>query len=259
MEFTKYKRGSVWFYKDSISKNDLQNYKTNVESGGRPCIIISNDTFNSYSPIVNVFMLSGSIKPNKAHITIDIIGNNNIYSNNKFNMKCKTDILCEQIKTVDINDLTEYLGMVSSDVMDKIDEKISFQLDIQKSSRIVTNKLKAFIDKYIEIKSKNLNTITASDIMEELKENLNKLIEDKVNENNISQNISKKEIIIDVPIENVVKLNKNSKRNKGKWTKEDKDCIVNNYYNNREMLLKKYNKTSTELSKLYFYLKNKEF
>lgn len=291
MEFTKYKRGTVWFYTENIDKHKLSP-KNSIESGSRPCIIISNDKFNSFSPVVNVLMLSGSIKPSLSHVTMNVVGDNNIYSNNKFRMKAASDIQCEQLKTVNIKDLTEYLGCVSQDIMDRIDEKISFQLNVQTNSKLAVNKLKEFIDKYIEISLNKMgSSVNSRDIINELKDNLDNILKSKHNpeptkelaeereqEEKKSQqqlkpdiksetkqnpvNITTKEIIKNIVTEKdtnkVARTNKFKKQSKNlRYTDEDIKFFMSNYPANRELLAKKYNKNNSELSKLFYYFKHK--
>ena len=50
--------------------------------------------------------------------------------------------------------------------------------------------------------------------------------------------------------------NSSIKKSKNKYSDEDVKIILENYYSNKEFLMKKYNKSKAELAKLYFYLKN---
>jgi mRNA-degrading endonuclease toxin of MazEF toxin-antitoxin module len=87
-----------------------------IVHGAHPCVIISNDCFNYYSPCVNVVFISSSAKPTKAHVPIMI--------------KTQSYILCEQIHTVSKEHLINRIGAVSKNDWHKVAKKLLFQLDI---------------------------------------------------------------------------------------------------------------------------------
>ena len=112
MEFIRYKRGTIWFYKDKDNKlKNLNDLTYGEQLGSRPVLIISNDKFNSYSPVVNVICLTSQNKDNIVHEKINIEGKNNIKIpiNGTIFELSDSMVLCEQIKTVSTKELT-YLG-----------------------------------------------------------------------------------------------------------------------------------------------------
>ena len=274
MEFIRYKRGTIWFYKDKDNKlKNLNDLTYGEQLGSRPVLIISNDKFNSYSPVVNVICLTSQNKDNIVHEKINIEGKNNIKIpiNGTIFELSDSMALCEQIKTVSVKELT-YLGALSDEIMNKIDEKIQKQLNLSNSSKIVVSKLKEFINKYSEqiIERKTKEKINCNDLIDEIKNNLELLLINKFN--NYENNELKNTIKINDTEENNFKVENNDintnnkeqkilnnssiKKSKNKYSDEDVKIILENYYSNKEFLMKKYNKSKSELAKLYFYLKN---
>ena len=79
MDFVRYKRGTIWYCKeDNSAFKNLNNLSIGEQIGSRPVLIISNDKFNSYSPVVNVICLTKQDKDNIAHEKINIEGKNNL-------------------------------------------------------------------------------------------------------------------------------------------------------------------------------------
>ena len=275
MDFVRYKRGTIWYCKeDNSAFKNLNNLSIGEQIGSRPVLIISNDKFNSYSPVVNVICLTKQDKDNIAHEKINIEGKNNlkVTLDNGVIFELKDSvILGEQFKTVNVKKLT-YLGTVSDEIMNKIDEKLQKQLNLSNSSKIVVSKLKEFINKYSEqiIERKTKEKINCNDLIDEIKNNLELLLINKFN--NYENNELKNTIKINNNEENNSKIenndiNKNDKeqkilknssikKSKNKYSDEDVKIILENYYSNKEFLMKKYNKSKAELAKLYFYLKN---
>lgn len=284
MEFTKYKRGSIWYYDPGNSTKG--GYVKGVQSFARPCLIISNDKFNSYSPVVNVVFLTSQKKDNVVHEKINVQGDNN-FEGIHIKMKDYSYVLCEQYQTINIHYLTEFLGMLSPEKMEKINKKILYQLGIDTYSQIAINKFKEFADNYIDliVQKKAISKVNSNDLIEAIKLNIDNIFEEKyksidINDNNIDDikednnessiietpNINKiidknnKEFIketIKNDSSNSKKVNKNSGR-KPRYSEEDEKFILENYKNNKEMLMEKYNKTKQELSKLYYYMKTRK-
>lgn len=108
-EEVKYARGDVWYYEPSI--------KTETEgiiSGNRPVLIVSNNKFNKYSPVVNILPITSQPKSSPVHIDVTI--------------KHKSQIQCEQICTVNKCDLKEFVTTISSRKMQEVDRKLLYQL-----------------------------------------------------------------------------------------------------------------------------------
>lgn len=242
MQFTKFKRGSIWYFSD----NTKSQFSVGEQSFSRPVLIISNDKFNSYSPVVNILKLTSKNKNNIMHVNFNIEGNNKYHNNIKLNDT--TFVLVEQIDTVSTNKLTEYLGCLSDDIMNLIEEKLYIQLNLNRYSKLAINKIKEFIDAYIDksMEYKN-NIIDAKDLIETIKLDLNSVLKAR-------SNLIEKENVLEHKIEN----KSISKNTKGRhWTEKDKKFIIDNYKTNKPMLMQTYDKTSSQLSKLYYRF-NKE-
>lgn len=109
IEKSKFLRGDVWYYEPSI--------KTETEgiiSGNRPVLIISNNKFNRYSPVVNILPITSQQKTSPVHIDVTI--------------KHKSQIQCEQISTINKCDLKEFVTTISSRKMQEVDRKLLYQL-----------------------------------------------------------------------------------------------------------------------------------
>lgn len=105
----KYMRGDIWYYEPAI--------KTEIEgiiNGNRPVLIVSNNKFNKYSPVVNVCPITSQSKLSPVHIDVYI--------------KHKSQIQCEQICTVNKCDLSEFITTLSNKKMQEVERKLLYQL-----------------------------------------------------------------------------------------------------------------------------------
>lgn len=102
------KRGEIYM-------TDLGEYKTSVEAGTRPCVIVSNNVGNHYSPFVLVCTMTG-VDKNKmdTHVSVQL--------------RVKSNVLCECITAVDKRQLGYYMGTVNRFDMKKIDEALKVAL-----------------------------------------------------------------------------------------------------------------------------------
>lgn len=87
-----------------------------VQNGERPILIVSNDTFNAYSPVVTCASITTVPKVSPVHVSI------HVYED--------SDIQCEQIHTVSKNELDDYIGMVPHDILKQVKEKLKIQFDL---------------------------------------------------------------------------------------------------------------------------------
>lgn len=121
-------RGQVWWCKDSydamngereVDTSDKQKLFNHIQKGMRPVLIISNDTGNKFSEILQVIPCTSAIEKTTlpTHCSFYI---NNI----------RNTFLCEQIKTVNKADLTAYLVTLNRKEMEEIERcsKISLGL-----------------------------------------------------------------------------------------------------------------------------------
>ena len=93
------------------------------EQGGyRPVIILQNNKGNKYSTTVIVAPISSRMTKNAlpTHVTIET----------DF-LEKKSVILLEQIRTIDKKRLDEKLGILTLEIMEKVDQAIKTSLDIR--------------------------------------------------------------------------------------------------------------------------------
>jgi mRNA interferase MazF len=112
MDITKYKRGQVWW-----QRNTTTTYLTGVQGGSRPVIIVSNDMANRYSQGITVVPLTTADKKSlPTHVNLVV-------------MQDKQSIaLCEQIKTVGTDTFGDYVGTLSDTKMTEIEGAILIAL-----------------------------------------------------------------------------------------------------------------------------------
>ena len=113
------KRGDILYI-------DLGNHvNSSVQSGMRPCIVVSNNVNNRYSTTLCVCPFSGKIKENPVHVKMkpsDVKG---------YFLK-ESDCLAEQITTVDKRQIVSKVGHIpeDSEIMRKINKAICMQLQM---------------------------------------------------------------------------------------------------------------------------------
>lgn len=93
------------------------------EQGGyRPVIILQNNKGNKYSTTVIVAPISSRMTKNAlpTHVTIEV----------DF-LEKKSVILLEQIRTIDKKRIDEKLGILTLEIMEKVDQAIKTSLDIR--------------------------------------------------------------------------------------------------------------------------------
>ena len=103
-----------------------QHAKSSVQSGMRPCVVVSNDKANRESKVINVCPLtSRQTKKNiPTHVAVapeDVKGY----------LESTSTLLAEQITTVDKCRVISKVGHIEaeSELMDKISQAVSRQLD----------------------------------------------------------------------------------------------------------------------------------
>jgi mRNA interferase MazF len=85
----------------------------------RPCIVVSNDTITTYSPLVVVIPLTSNIKKILSfHLLIKISHKNGLANNSK--------ALTEQIKSLDKSRLVKKLGTLEKNLLSELEKKILF-------------------------------------------------------------------------------------------------------------------------------------
>lgn len=101
-----YTRGTVWWIELPLNLN------SHVQGGARPCVIVSNAL--DKSGVVTVCPLSTKIDDIKTHT--------------KVNVRKEGQVLVEQITTVDISDIGNYVGTLTESDMDAVNDIITSYL-----------------------------------------------------------------------------------------------------------------------------------
>ena len=92
-----------------------------VISGTRPYVVVSNNRFNQFSPVLNVIPLTSRYKKKTpAHVIVKRI----------YGLPCTSLALCEQMQTKPKELISEYICTLPDEVMEQINEKIKFQLGL---------------------------------------------------------------------------------------------------------------------------------
>lgn len=107
------------FYRGEIFyiRNESE-YSGNVQGGGRPAVIISNDIGNNAAPILEVvYLTTQEKKPLPTHVKIN-------------SSKYPSTVLCEQIDTVNKDKVGDYIGQCSMAEMKKIDAALAVSIGI---------------------------------------------------------------------------------------------------------------------------------
>lgn len=147
------RRGEIYY----ISSN-FQSFGSE-QTGCRPGIIVSNDTGNKYSSLVEVVYLT--TKP-KADLPTHVMINS---------AKRPSTALCEQVTTVSKDRITEYLSQCTDAELKRIDEALMISLNLDsslKTSKIYNQTIESQREKISELTSeleklKLLNSGTPAD------------------------------------------------------------------------------------------------
>lgn len=110
-------------FRGSIYMCDLGVGKGSEQSGTRPCLIIQNDTGNKFSKTTIVLALTKQDKCLPTHYPLK--------KENYAFLNYDSVSLAEQIRTVDKCRIREFIGRISKEDMEKIEEKIRISLDLQ--------------------------------------------------------------------------------------------------------------------------------
>lgn len=101
---------------------DLGQHETSVQSGIRPCVVISNNMANRYSPVITVVPLTSKIHK-KEYLPTHVFLNG--YRNTGLNRHSLA--LCEQITSVAFSDVLEVAGRVSKRKLAEISNAVKVQ------------------------------------------------------------------------------------------------------------------------------------
>lgn len=103
-------------YRGSVYWCNIIRATGHVQKGYRPCVVISNDIGNAHAQIANVIPLTSQPrKPLPCHAEIFING-------------VKNTVLCEDIQTIDKNEVGELLAILTHEQMSEIEKALRAQL-----------------------------------------------------------------------------------------------------------------------------------
>ena len=103
-----YKQGEVYWVELPISK------RTHVQGGARPCVVISDN--DETSGVITVCPLSTKLDDIKTHVYVIV--------------RKPGQVLCEQITTVDVKNLGNYVGCCSEEEVESIKETLKKYLSL---------------------------------------------------------------------------------------------------------------------------------
>ena len=102
-----------------------QHPKSSVQSGVRPCIVVSNNKNNRFANVLCVLPFSSKIKEIPVHVIVSPGDVNGFFER-------KSDCLAEQIVTIDRRKVISKVGHIEeeSEVMKSINEAMQLQLGL---------------------------------------------------------------------------------------------------------------------------------
>lgn len=107
------RRGDIYFINLGGSEN-----RGSEQKGLRPCLVIQNDVGNEHSGTIIIVPLTSKIKRNMpTHVNINLNGTESV-------------ILCEHIRTVSKERITEYVDSVSDKILNKVNAALLASLGI---------------------------------------------------------------------------------------------------------------------------------
>lgn len=113
MDMQKIKRGQIWWQKISY-----QVPQKGIQEGVRPVIVVSNDANNKYSPVITV-------------VPTTTVDKKELPTHVKLELEKPCVALCEQIKTIPIENLQNFIGVLNEEKMTEIDAGILTQLGLK--------------------------------------------------------------------------------------------------------------------------------
>ena len=135
-----FKRGYVYWVDFGLSKGSEQ-------GGVRPSVIIQNDVGNRYSPTVIVCPITSEIKKKELPTHVYL----NDYKS--YGLKNPSQVIAEQMKTIDKKQIGDYIGEIDIEVMDKVDRAIEISVNVGSAkSSYLPREVKVIKEKVEEIK-----------------------------------------------------------------------------------------------------------
>ena len=197
----KISRGDVYFYNFGFD------YDGSVEGKNRPCVIVSNDKGNMFGTTALVAPITtrskDSCKPWQVHFQ----------NGNKSQI-----ILCEQIKTVNVNKLYNYQGHLDELTMKAVDEALAIEFDLNVTQKeldsveflhrldntlykVVNNRLATYDKKINETLTNTIQNITKCEVL--CQNIMNALTEFSFNKDNITIDVSEIKEMISNNVKNI--------------------------------------------------------
>ena len=155
------KKGDVYFVKSDDNKTPIG---SEIWSD-RPAVIVSNDTNNKTSPVIQVVYLTNSHRRmvSPMHVALPTCGVQSI-------------AMCEQIHTIDISRLDKFIAHISPNELNDLDKAISFTLGIEQASyKNVFRRWESYIRKHnidIGVEQERLIETTHNQAIENLRKEL---------------------------------------------------------------------------------------
>jgi len=144
----KFVQGSIWRWVCKMPN------RPGVQGSERPVLIISNDTFNQFSPSVNCVTITSVLKESPVHVPVHITKDSHIQ--------------CEQVHTVTKEELTEFMGMVNDSIMLSVKSKLKYQFNMAADRNLeLLNSIKHGVD--------NINSRTEPEILNTILLSINAL------------------------------------------------------------------------------------
>lgn len=111
------RRGQVWMANIPYSTKE----DSKIQRGRRPVVIVSNELNNKYSPVLTVVTLTSRVKKKMpTHVNIGT----------ESGLKEESIALCEQIMTIDLDDLIFEIGECTEDKMKEINTALKIQAQL---------------------------------------------------------------------------------------------------------------------------------
>lgn len=148
-----FNRGDIFYIHKSVPSSGSE------QRPCRPAIIVSNDTNNLHSEVVEVVYLTMQRKPPlPTHVIIDCDPCTN------------STILCEQIHSVDINKIGDYMGHIPEHLEESLNEALRVSLALSSSTSTPTTPQTQAVIQECERLNKQVQSLTHD--LEALKEEL---------------------------------------------------------------------------------------
>lgn len=120
-------RGEIWLV-------DLPESKGSIQAKLRPCVIVSNNMANRFSPVIHVCPISSKVnKKNNFPTHVEL--------NENCGMFYSSIVLCEQSMLITKDMLIKKIGKCDSITLEKINNGLSVQFGLIQKQRVEKNKL----------------------------------------------------------------------------------------------------------------------